>query len=297
MNFGKIHGACCGVFFIIAISGNGTSAVIPENELIAVRGIVFAAELNETRKSGGVRHGAVAVVTNQLTQTAILYLPYLTDAGADSVILPFRCASGVDDEIQLIAWFSRDHFLKIAGCHAVSRFKVRAAHVYHDGHRIRAVALLFCELVTRPGGDFGVQGSGVGCALRPGWRGSCHGRIRVKPQKLREIGASGVVGSIEICLSGSGVSGPIIVGVRVISEAGTGVIGEETIRAAIDDEDHNDEQNYQEKIAGAAASASPAGPHAGQAAPTFARSAARKSVISGVPSSAAASSNRPGAYA
>ena len=133
---GQRHGLSLSVAFIVTVPAYASAAVIPEDQAHPVRLEILLAEFDKGSQRGRIRHAGIPRVIHQAGQAAVLDLIDLVDAAADHVVLPSAGAAGENDQVHLVADLRVQHFLQVAGRHAVLAFQVRAAHIHEDRHRI-----------------------------------------------------------------------------------------------------------------------------------------------------------------
>ena len=166
--------------------------MIPEDEEVAVCGVVLAAVLDEFGEVRGIGHGGRAKVVLQPLQSTGADAVDLVDGVGHDVVLPGLAAAGQDDEVDLVGETGLGHLAQVGGRHAVFGLQIRAAHVDHDGDGVLAAAERRDALVAVAGRDGrgrrrGLRGSG-GLGRRRGLRrGSGLGRRRQSRAHARQI--------------------------------------------------------------------------------------------------------------
>ena len=135
----QAHGATRCILFVIAITGQGTAAVIPEDQHVAVGRIILCTILNKLCQGRGLRHGITAHVFLEADQLAALDLIDLILVIADNVIRPFLTSAGVNDEVYVTAKVRLHHLLDVRSRHAVLGFQIRAAKIHHERDHVLAV--------------------------------------------------------------------------------------------------------------------------------------------------------------
>ena len=162
VQLGQVHGGGVAELLVVAVAGDGSSAVVPEDQGVAVGGILLGAVFDEVGQVGGIGHGLVAEILLQAVELAVVHLIDLVDGGGDDVVLPLLAAAGADDDVDVLVRRGVQHLLEVCGAHGVLGFQVGAAHIDHDGGGVLAVALEHHSLLTGGGGDGGVDGLFLG---------------------------------------------------------------------------------------------------------------------------------------
>ena len=184
--------------------------MIPEDELIAVRGVVLGTPLNIAREVIRIGHRSISGVLDKTLDAPVYDLIDLIYLAADDIVAPAAAAAGIDQQIDLLAKVCRGHLLKVAGAHSAAGLQIRAAQVDHDGDIIRAVSLDRGELLSRSRRNSGVD--------------FCLGSVPVVPSGGEcSVPAVGTACVVEILVSRAGGIGlidiPVVTGGAIAAAA------------------------------------------------------------------------------
>ena len=159
---GEGHGAAALELLVVAVAADGAAAVIPEDQLVAVGGVVLVAPLDKGGQRGGAGHGDIARVGHQTVKLAVLGFVDLVDAVGHDLVVPAGAAAGVDDHVHIVGKLRLGHLDDVLGAHRAAGLQIRAAHVDHDGHGVLALALDNGALGAGTGGHVVIHRAGVG---------------------------------------------------------------------------------------------------------------------------------------
>ena len=186
--------------------------MIPQDQHVAVRGIVLCTETDKLGERGRGDHRLVAdVVVEQTELTAVFNFINLVGSAADKIVLPLGTAAGVDNDVYIVSDLSICHFLKILRRHGVIRLQVGAAHEHHDGNRIGTVAF--------DSGKFRPCSVRHGVVLRAGVAVATPGRGGVGTVVHRRIAAEECA-EVKPCAAGPAAKAAAVVGkIAVVGKA------------------------------------------------------------------------------
>ena len=159
---GEGHGAAALELLVVAVAADGAAAVIPEDQLVAVGGIVLIAPLDEGGERRGAGHADVARVGHQAVELAVFDLVDLVDAVGHDLVVPAGAAAGVDDHVHIVGELGLGHLDDVLGAHRAAGLQIRAAHVDHDGNGVLPLPLDDGALGAGAGGHAAVHRAGVG---------------------------------------------------------------------------------------------------------------------------------------
>ena len=193
---GKIHACGVRLLLIVAVAGDRSPAVIPEDQLIAVCREFLCAVLDKLAQRRRVGHGLVAHVLFQQQHLLVLDLIDLVVGAVDAVDLPLLAAAGIDDHIDVIRIGRGEDLLQVGGSHAALGFQVRTAHIDHDGDGIGLVAENLGVFIARTGrhrriGGIGGRKRGIVAARVLRGRAGALDRIQESADAVRTAGVIG----------------------------------------------------------------------------------------------------------
>ena len=206
------HGSGALELLVIPIPCDGAAAVIPQDQHVAVRGIVLCTETDKLRECGRCDHRLVTdVVVEQTELTAVFNFINLVGSAADKIILPLGTAAGIDNDVYIVSDLGICHFLKILRCHGVIGLQVSTTHEHHDGDRIGTVAF--------DGSKFWSCTVRHGVVLRAGVAAATPGRGGVGTVVHRRIAAEECA-EVKPCAAGPVAKATAVVGkIAVAGEA------------------------------------------------------------------------------
>ena len=128
---GKREGGGIGVVLVVAEAADGAAAVVPEDEEVAVRGVLFGSPRAEVRDLALVEHRALSGVLDEAC-LAILEDPPLARGGVGLRREgPLGRTARLQDHVHVVAEVRLEHLLDVGGCRAVAGLEVRPTHVDH----------------------------------------------------------------------------------------------------------------------------------------------------------------------
>ena len=103
VELGERHRASLRIFFIVAVTGNGTPAVIPQDEFVTVGFEVLFTEFDETDQSVRIDHRTGTGIVDQAADLAVADdLVDLIDPVGDDIGVPPGGTAGIDDEVDVV---------------------------------------------------------------------------------------------------------------------------------------------------------------------------------------------------
>ena len=143
----KRHG-CIRIDLVIAVAGHTSSAMIPENEHIAVGRIFLRTPLDKLRQCSRIGHPFVADSPVKRDHGSVRDLPALVRTGLHDVVAPSLGTTGLQYDFHIVAVGGIGHFIDIVGCHTIAGFQVGRDHVHQNGNGILSVPQNRCIPVT-----------------------------------------------------------------------------------------------------------------------------------------------------
>ena len=234
---GERHGAAAFVFFIIAVSADGSAAVIPQDQFIAVRGEVLRTILDIARQIVRTCHGRRSRIFLKALDAAVHHLIDLVDLIADDTVAPVAAASRKYQQIDIASELGRSHLLQVGSTHSASGLQIRSAQVDHDRNGILAIPLDLRVFFSGSGRDIAVQ--------------VCMGGILTVPSRGEgTVAAVMAVCVIEVLISRTGgvilLRIPVVAGGRIVaaaSPASKQAAQRTTAAQQQNDEDHDHRQS------------------------------------------------------